>query len=61
LALIATGATQADLQLSAQALADRQLTNGSWQDDVFTTALALRALKQYQDGLVVWFPQTAEP
>jgi hypothetical protein len=49
LALIATGATQADLQLSAQALADRQLTNGSWQDDVFTTALALRALKQYQD------------
>lgn len=50
LALLATGIDQAGVKQSATALAEHQNANGSWQDDVFTTALVLRALNRYQAG-----------
>ncbi|MEW6167005.1 MAG: carboxypeptidase regulatory-like domain-containing protein [Pseudomonadota bacterium] len=50
LALIALTATTTDLSAlgeSANALSARQLADGSWSEDTYTTALALRALAQY--------------
>ncbi len=52
LALIAIVPNVTDLALisnSVAALEAAQLANGSWNDDAYTTALALRALKAYQD------------
>ncbi|NOR69744.1 MAG: hypothetical protein GQ532_08660, partial [Methylomarinum sp.] len=48
LALIATGADQASLQASVTALTARQASDGSWQQDVYSTALALKALHRFQ-------------
>ncbi|MGR9116504.1 MAG: carboxypeptidase regulatory-like domain-containing protein [Gammaproteobacteria bacterium] len=50
LALMATDTDQSGLQQSVAALTEHQSANGSWQDDVFTTALVLRALHRYQAG-----------
>lgn len=50
LGLIALASTVSDVSAidqSAQALEARQLVDGSWADDVYTTALALRALRLY--------------
>ncbi|WP_161624000.1 carboxypeptidase regulatory-like domain-containing protein [Methylohalobius crimeensis] len=48
MALIVSATDITPLQSTADALAARQRTNGSWSDDVFSTALALRALWLYQ-------------
>lgn len=47
IALLSDGADASLLRAGAEALANRQASNGSWSDDVFSTALALRALALY--------------
>jgi hypothetical protein len=47
IALLLDGAEQSLLQSGIQALKNKQAPNGAWADDVYTTALALRALALY--------------
>ncbi|MEQ1620843.1 MAG: carboxypeptidase regulatory-like domain-containing protein [Methylococcales bacterium] len=47
IALLSDGAEASLFQSSAAALTNKQAANGSWSDDVYTTALALRALAAY--------------
>ena len=49
-ALMHISSDSASLGPSIQALAQRQQSNGSWDDDVFTTALALQALQRFSLG-----------
>ncbi|MGR8935343.1 MAG: hypothetical protein ACU837_13270, partial [Gammaproteobacteria bacterium] len=48
LALLANGAETSLVRPVAEALQNKQGANGNWSDDVYTTALALRALALYQ-------------
>jgi hypothetical protein len=47
IALLSDGAEASLFQSSAAALTNKQAVNGSWSDDVYTTALVLRALATY--------------
>jgi|GEM_PF-1015236 len=47
-ALLASGADISIIKPSADALGNRQLPDGSWSRDVYTTALAIRVLSLYQ-------------
>ena len=50
IALLTDGAEASLFRSSAEALANKQAANGSWSDDVYTTALALRALAAYNSA-----------
>jgi len=47
IALLSDGTEASLFRSSAEALNNKQAVNGSWSDDVYTTALALRALAIY--------------
>jgi hypothetical protein len=47
IALLSDGAEASLFQSSVAALTNKQAVNGSWSDDVYTTALVLRALAIY--------------
>jgi uncharacterized membrane protein len=47
IALLSDGAEASLFQSSVAALTNKQAVNGSWSDDVYTTALVLRALAVY--------------
>ncbi len=47
IALLSDGAEASLFRSSATALTNKQAVNGSWSDDVYTTALVLRALTVY--------------
>ncbi|MGR9053791.1 MAG: carboxypeptidase regulatory-like domain-containing protein, partial [Gammaproteobacteria bacterium] len=49
-ALMASGTDKSGLEQSVNTLSARQSSDGSWQNDVYTTALVLRALYRYQAG-----------
>lgn len=50
IALLSDGSETTLVRTAAEALQSQQTANGSWSDDVYTTALALRALALYHAG-----------
>ncbi len=52
-ALIQSGASPVELSSTLQYLSDNQMENGSWDNDLITTALAVRAYKDAKANLVI--------